>query len=176
MSGKLNVQTLLVAVIISVILSVGISYTIISPDGSQGATGDTGARGATGDTGARGATGPKGDPGEDGVDGTDGGSEADIPFPTLEPDVIGSWSGSSDKTTAPFTVTGNAIQITWETQSNQYSVMYIYLYKMGETFPEATWGGLNMQSDSTYAYISPGTYYLDISCASTTYTITVESV
>ena len=65
MSGaSLNVNTLVVAIVASVILSVGISYAVnqgkVGPQGIQGVQGIQGIQGIQGNQGVKGETGPQG--------------------------------------------------------------------------------------------------------------------
>ena len=94
--SKLNVQTLIAAIVISVILSVSVSYMIIPSGtgelGSQGPIGETGPpgpKGEKGDTGTQGLTGLQGPQGETGVTGPPGPVGAiGPPGPTGETSVI----------------------------------------------------------------------------------------
>jgi hypothetical protein len=73
---SIDVKTLAVAVIASVILSVGIAYVVIQakegPQGPQGVQGIQGPLGATGPQGATGPTGPIGPAGPTGPQGPPG--------------------------------------------------------------------------------------------------------
>ena len=60
--SKLNIQTLVFAVIVSVILSVAISYSVISRE--TGPPGPEGTQGPQGEQGIQGIQGPQGIPGE----------------------------------------------------------------------------------------------------------------
>ena len=63
--SKINVQTLIVAVILSVVLSVGVSYTVIQGElGPQGEQGTQGVQGTQGIQGLQGVRGVQGEPGE----------------------------------------------------------------------------------------------------------------
>jgi hypothetical protein len=76
-SNEINWKTVIIAVVISVILSGVISYMILpagpqGPQGPKGDTGDTGPQGPKGDTGDTGPQGPKGDTGDTGPQGPPG--------------------------------------------------------------------------------------------------------
>ena len=74
--NKINIQTVVVAVVLSVILSVGISYFIVpspqGPEGPQGSQGDIGPQGIQGLAGPQGLDGIIGPPGELGEQGPQG--------------------------------------------------------------------------------------------------------
>ncbi len=197
MSGnKLNIQTLMIAVIISVILSVGISYIIspstVGPQGPTGPEGIQGPPGRTGDTGYQGETGaqgPRGERGLQGLTGTRGPAGADgqpgesytyeefLEFVAEELDTVLTFSGSTYRTTNLFYVPNNQIKISWELNPEDIAGFHIALYKEGGTFPTKSWLNLEDQPQGdTYAYISPGYYYLDFTALWCSYTVTVETV
>ncbi|MBA7678235.1 hypothetical protein ES703_86508 [subsurface metagenome] len=71
--NKFNLPTLIAAILISVILSVAISYSVISPKtGPPGPEGPLGLQGEVGLTGSQGIQGPKGERGEVGPQGEQG--------------------------------------------------------------------------------------------------------
>jgi len=71
--SKLNLSTLIAAILISVVLSVAISYSVISPKtGPSGPEGPLGLQGEVGLTGSQGIQGLKGDRGEVGPQGEQG--------------------------------------------------------------------------------------------------------
>jgi len=82
----INMKTVIIAVVISVIFSGLISYMILpegpeGPQGNQGSTGDTGDTGAIGSQGIQGVKGDTGDTGIQGVKGDTG--ETGPPGPGL---------------------------------------------------------------------------------------------
>jgi len=77
--SKFNLPTLIAAILISVVLSFAISYSVISPktgppgpDGPQGPQGEVGLTGSKGEQGPKGEQGLKGDRGEVGLQGPQG--------------------------------------------------------------------------------------------------------
>lgn len=79
----IDIRTLSVAIIVSVVLSVSISYTIIS--GKPGPQGPTGEEGPMGPQGPAGATGPQSPPGPQGPPG---------PLGIMNPDYDSGWSST----------------------------------------------------------------------------------
>ena len=184
--SKLNVQTLIAAIVISVILSVSVSYMIIpsgtgelgsqgpigetGPPGPQGPIGETGSPGPQGETGPQGPLGPPGPPGESYS------YEEFLEHISEELDTVKTWSGSASITTELFYVPVNQIKITWELETTAFTLFGIVLYEEGADVMTSMW---TIQADPqgvTYAYIEPGYYYLDLAAANCEYTVTVETV
>lgn len=198
MSGnKLNIQTLMIAVIISVVLSMGISY-IISPStvGPQGPTGpegiqgppgrtgdtgyqgETGAQGPRGERGLQGPTGARGPQGEEGLPGESYTYEEFLEYVSVELDTVITFSGSSGRTTNLFYVPTTQIKVSWDLDAfGSYPSFTMSLYRESGFIWEEYWYGLiDEPQGDTYAYISPGYYYLEFSVSSCDYTVTVETV
>ena len=203
---KINMKTMIIAVVISVILSVGISFMISpspqeivgsqGPPGPQGAIGDTGIQGVVGPQGPPGETGQgeKGDPGPQGERGSQGpvgqmgpagpegppgesySYEEFLEYVSEELETVLTFSGSTDRTTNLFYVPVNQIKISWVIDTGQISFFSIYLCEEGDDYYTETWGSLEDQAQGdTYAYISPGYYYLEFSVMNCDYTVTVET-
>lgn len=194
-NSGINLTTLAAAVIISVILSVGISYTILpgilsvegpqGPTGSQGPTGLKGDAGPTGPQGPQGIQGPLGTQGEQGPPGPEGpqglpgepytGFELEYDFVNGQWNEIASWTGSASRTTELFLVPSQQIRITWDLDTGQISGFYISLYEQGDAYPTDSWSDVSAQPQGeTMAYINPGVYYLDFGVVNCDYTVTVE--
>jgi len=188
--SKLNLQTLIAAVLISVILSVSISYMIVpsgtgepglqgpigetGPPGSKGEKGDAGPQGSTGSQGPQGPAGPEGPPGPPGESYS---YEEFLENISEELETVKTWTGSTDRKTELFHVPVNQIKITWSLVPSQYSSFTIVLYEEGDEYPTDSWLSLEEQPQGeTYAYIDPGYYYLEFSVYSCQYTVTVETV
>ena len=199
MSEKtLNTTTLIAAVVISVILSVGISYVIIpstlstigqqgpqgpqgsqgiqGPPGSQGPSGPQGAQGPTGDTGA---TGPRGLQGSEGPQGPPGesyaGFELDYDFINGQWNEIATWSGSADRLTELFEVPSEQMKVTWDLDTEQYSSFSIQIIEQGDDYFTYFWTSLDAQPQGeSMAYVRPGVYYLELGVYNCEYIVTVE--
>ena len=150
--SKLNVQTLIAAIIISVILSVSISYMIIPSGtgelGSQGPIGETGPpepKGEKGDTGPQGLTGLQGSQGPIGPEGPPGppgeaySYEEFLEYISEELETVKTWSGSASITTELFYVPVNQIKITWELETTAFTVFGIVLYEEGADIMTSMW-------------------------------------
>jgi len=169
--SKLNVQTLIAAIVISVILSVYVSYMII-PSGTD----ELGPRGLIGETGPPGPKGEKGDTGPQGPPGEPyPGFELEYDFINGQWNEIATWTGSASRTTELFSVPSLQIRITWDLDAGQISGFYIYLYEQGDAYPTDSWLDVSAQPQGeTMAYINPGAYYLDFDLVNCDYTVTVE--
>ena len=197
--NKINFQTLIVAIVISVILSVGISYMISpspeeivgpqGPIGPPGPEGDTGPQGALGEPGSQGETGDPGPQGERGSQGLRGpvGPEGPpgeaynydefLEYISEELETVLTFSGSASRNTNLFYVPVNQIKISWDLNVGQYSSFTIYLYEEGGYIWTDNWSSLDAQPQGdTYAYINPGYYYIEFSVYNCDYTVTVETV
>jgi len=188
--SKLNVQTLIVAIVISVIVSVSVSYMIVPsgtgelgllPDdfiqGPVGETGPPGPQGETGSPGPQGETGPQGSQGPPGPPGEAYSYEDFLEYVSEELETMKTWTGSADRKTELFHVPVNQIKITWSLMPQQYSGFTIWLYEEGEEYPTESWLSLDEQPQGeTYAYIDPGYYYLEFTVFKCQYTVTVETV
>ena len=185
-------------VIIAVLLSVGISYMLITPRegpagppgesivgpqgiqgiqgqvgpvGPTGADGKDGLQGLKGDTGIMGPVGPQGPPGEVY-------SEDIPPEDTLGELDVKMWIGSASRITDLFYVPVGQIKITWDIIPSEGYITYfsIWLYERGSDTPNSCWLGLEEQPiGETYAYIEPGYYYLEFTVINCRYVVTVES-
>lgn len=185
--NKLNVTTLMVAIVISVVLSVGISYSVISsepgamgpqgPQGSPGETGPQGPQGPPGSPGQQGPQGPAGPPGPQGPPGEAYSYEEFLEYVSEELETVKTWTGSAGRKTELFYVPVNQIKITWSLKTKQYASFSISLYEEGDEFFTDFWMSLEDQPQGeTYSYISPGYYYLDFSVLNCEYIVTVETV
>jgi len=166
--SKLNVKTLIAAIVISVLLSVSVSYMIIpSGTGELGSQGPIGETGPPGPKGEKGDTGPKGEPYP--------GFELEYDFINGQWNEIATWTGSASRTTELFSVPSLQIRITWDVDAGPISVFVIYLYEQGDTYPTDSWVDVSTQPQGeTMAYINPGAYYLDFDVINCDYTVTVE--
>ena len=154
--NKTNFQTGIIAVVISVILSVGISYMVISNPHEI--------------VGPQGPIGPQGPPGE-----PYSGFELEYGFINGQWNEIATWTGSASRTTELFSVPSLQIRITWDVDAGPISVFVVYLYKQGDTYPTDSWVDISTQPQGeTMAYINPGAYYLDFDVIKCDYTVTVE--
>ncbi len=197
--NKLNVKTLIAAIVISVILSVSVSYMILpsgtgeigtqvqigetGPMGPKGEKGDTGPQGLTGPQGSQGESGPsglkgeKGDTGPQGLPGEAYSYEDFLEYVSEELETVLTFSGSTTRKTNLFYVPVNQIKISWDLDVGQFSMFTIFLYEEGDYIYTDTWMSLEAQPQGdTYAYIDPGYYYLDFSVYNCQYTVTVETV
>lgn len=202
MSEKtLNVTTLIVAVAISVVLSVGISYIMLpsiittvgqqgpqgppGPQGSQGIQGPpgpqgtSGPQGAQGPTGTTGATGPRGLQGPEGPQGVPGESYAgfmlNYDFINGQWNEVATWSGSADRITELFEVPSQQMRVTWDLDTEQYSSFSIQIKEQGDDYYTYFWTSLDAQPQGeSMAYVDPGVYYLELGVYNCEYTITVE--
>lgn len=175
-NNGINATTLIAAVIISVVLSVGVSYVLLpgalSTEGSQGPQGPPGPQGIQGLQGPPGSEGPQGPPGEPYT-----GFEIEYDFVRGQWNKIATWAGSADRTTELFAVPASQIRISWDLEyvyddDPQFS---IWLYELGNDIWIGSWIALiNQPQGETMAYISPGTHYLDFTVYLCNYTVTVE--
>jgi len=187
--SKLNVKTLIAAIVISVILSVSVSYMIIPSGtgelGSQGPIGETGPpgpKGEKGEAGPQGLTGLQGPQGSTGPEGPQGppgepypGFELEYDFINGQWNEIATWTGSASRTTELFSVPSLQIRITWDLDTGEISAFYISLYEQGDAYPTDSWLDVSAQPQGeTMAYINPGAYYLDFDVINCDYTVTVE--
>ncbi|NVM55603.1 MAG: hypothetical protein HWN66_17985 [Candidatus Helarchaeota archaeon] len=190
-NSRLNLNTFIVAVVISVILSIGISYVIFpsilaieglqGPSGPQGPQGPPGPQGPSGPQGLKGETGPQGPPGPQGEEGPQGPPGEPYAGFTLEYDFInGQWNkiatftGSADRITELFAIPSQQIRISWDLNVGQYGTFYISLYEFGDSYPVGSWHASDQPNGDTMAYISPGTYYLEFTVLDTSYDVTIE--
>ena len=182
--SRLNVQTLIAAIVISVILSVSVSYMIIpsgtgelGPQGPIGEPGPPGPKGEKGDTGPQGPQGPAGPEGPLGPPGESYSYEEFLEYISEELETVKTWTGSADRKTELFYVPVNQIKITWSLKTQQYASFSISLYEEGDEFYTDFWMSLEDQPQGeTYTYITPGYYYLEFSVLNCQYTVTVETV
>lgn len=191
--SKLNVQTLIAAIVISVILSVSVSYMIIpsgtgelgfqgpigetGPPGPKGEKGDTGLQGPQGEAGSPGTKGEKGDIGPQGPPGESYSYEEFLEYISEELETVKTWTGSADRKTELFYIPVNQIKISWDLDTDQYSSFTIWLYEEGDEYYTDGWLSLDAQPQGeTYAYIAPGYYYLEFSVYGCQYTVTIETV
>jgi len=182
MNGQsIDLKTVIISVVISTILSVGISSVILG-GGEQGPPGPTGAQGPPGpkgDTGPAGPTGPTGPQGPQGIQGPPGESfsyEEYLEHISQTLDTVITFRGSTDRSTELFYVPSNQIKISWNLDTTKYSVMAIFLYKEGDESYTGTWSIQDEPQADTYAYIDPGYYYLTFIVYDCDYEITVETV
>ena len=191
--SKLNVKTLIAAIVISVILSAFVSYMIIpsgtgelgsqgpigetGPPGSKGEKGDTGLQGPQGEAGSPGIKGEEGDTGPQGPPGESYSYEEFLEYISEELDTVLTFTGSADRKTNLFYVPVNQIKISWDLDADQYSYFTIFLFEEGDEYATDSWMSLDddPQGD-TYAYIDPGYYYLEFSVSGCKYTVTIETV
>lgn len=118
--SKLNVQTLIAAILISVVLSVGISYItmIRGPPGPQGPSGPQGPVGPQGELGPIGSQGVPGSRGETGTQGPQG-----EPFVSSIWYLVTSWERDWDSTDSyerydeTFIITASPWIIKWQSFS-----------------------------------------------------------
>ena len=76
-----------------------------------------------------------------------------------------------------FYVPVNQIKIIWNLRPQEYGGFTIYLHKEGSKYSTESWSSLDEQPQGeTYAYITPGYYYLEFSVYNCQYTVTVETV
>jgi len=185
-----NWKTIVIATVLSVILSTVSSYIITSNiPGQLGPQGETGPTGSQGPQGEQGPVGPPGPQGEQGVTGAQGprGSQGppgesytyedflEYVSETLE--TVKTWEGSADRKTELFYVPVNQIKISWNLKTSTYSHFTIWLYNANEDFSTDSWLSLEEQPQGeTYAYINPGYYYLEFSVSDCQYTVIVETV
>jgi len=85
------------------------------------------------------------------------------------------WSGSSSKTTELFSVS-NQIKISWNNEMGDYSALTITLYTK-ESVIKGTWM-INKEDPKgeTFAYVTPGLYYLEINPYYCRYEIRIEEL
>ena len=88
--------------------------------------------------------------------------------------LIKTWKGSSDRNTETFNVLSNQIRITWSLDVGENTHFAIILRDDKGEWVEA-WTHLDDQPEGhTYAHITPGKYYLEISDIRCKYTVKVE--
>ena len=156
----INVTTLIAAVTISVVLSVGVSYvlltSVLSMEGTQGPQGPPGQQGLQGPPGPEGPQGPQGEPYT--------GFELEYDFLGGQWNKIATWTGSADMTTELFAVPASQIRISWDLEFDFRDDPHfsIWLYEFGNDVWVGSWIALvNQPQGETMAYINPGTHYLD---------------
>jgi hypothetical protein len=180
MSEKgIHLPTIILAVLVSTILSVGINsvmedaqdITMQGQTGPQGPTGLTGPRGLTGATGPIGPAGPQGPPGDSALLEED----RDVPSLPSSPS-ISTFTGTVDRTTEPFTSTTGIIKISWELDNPDDRSFSLALYDISGRIQSAWLFIEDEPNGNTFAYVSSGDYYLDISIGgrSLSYTVEVE--
>jgi hypothetical protein len=164
MSQKFDINTIIVAAIISTLLSVGVSY-IILPKGLQGPPGPTGA------TGPQGPAGPQGSPGD-----PFSGFVLPYDYTSGTWNTVATWSGSATRKTELFYIPSGQMKISWSLYNVQsFSSFSISLYIEGGSYPSDSWLFIqNQKVGETMAYIDPGNYYLDLSAYELTYQVTVQ--
>jgi len=87
------------------------------------------------------------------------------------------WAGSAPMTTELFYIPSDQIRISWNLDLTLYSVFSIYLYQEGSESYTDVWAFLEDQPEGeTYAYITPGYYYLDFSVANCEYRVKLEAL
>lgn len=184
MKGSISFGTLALAVIISVILSVGVSYSVIQgkegPQGAigpQGPKGDTGPQGPKGDTGPQGPTGSQGSQGLQGVQGLPGEPYSGfvLPFNYSKGtwNTIKTWGGSTDRITELFYVPTKQLRLSWSLNVGQYPSFTMYVYREDDEYYTESWLSLEDQpTGETMAYLTPGNYYLKLSVLNVDYQIT----
>jgi len=173
MSSKIDTTTLIVAVIVSVFLSVGASYVMlpdlkgelgprgpIGLDGPQGPIGPAGSQGPIGLEGPRGEEGPPGDPFE--------GYLLPIEYTSGSWNTIKTWIGSADRVTELFSAPTSQLRIKWDLDTSENSLFYMYLYGDGDSYSTQAW------TAETMAYVDPGVYYFEFSVSSVGYQISVD--
>ena len=180
-NSDINTNTLLAAVIISVILSVVISYAVLpnvpSNEGSQGRQGPPGPQGPAGPQGIQGEHGPSGPTGPQGPQGEPY-SGFELPYDLINGqwNEIASWTGSASRITDLFVVPAQQIRIKWDLNvTYDLPMFHIELWELGDTLWTEYFTALTDQPQGeTMAYITPGTYYLKFHVLMTSYNITVE--
>ena len=111
------------------------------------------------------------------------------PPPTLAPVVIvaptatpapqwrqvASWSGNSDKTTPPFSISGSQWRINYTVRDPKYSSpqVCVSIRSTDANRYISTGGGCFRQDGESYVYAGPGMFYLDIN-SSDEWTVKVE--
>ena len=179
-SRSLDINTILVAVIIATIFSVGISY-IVLPKGLQGPAGPQGTTGPQGQTGPAGPQGPPGPTGPQGTAGPQGPSGDPFSGFVLPYDytsgvwnTVQSWSGSADRKTELFYIPARQMKISWNLNVQPYGGFSLYLYNE-DGYQIDSWLFIeNQPNGETMAYVEPGNYYLDFSVYRITYQVTVQ--
>lgn len=187
-------NTILIAVVISAVLTTATSYLMISsfgkagpqgPPGETGLQGEQGPQGLRGEQGPRGATGSKGDTGSQGIQGPTGpqglpgdpfeGFEIDYDYTTGIWNTIKTWTGSASRSTELFSVPSQQIKITWDLTVGEWSSFTMYIYEQGAIGYTDAWLWIEDQPQGeTMAYLVPGTYYLDFNVNNCPYEVTVE--
>jgi len=197
--SNVNTTTIVIAVVISVILSVGVMSVLFKPQpgpqgppgrpgppgetGADGAAGEIGLRGPQGERGSVGLTGPRGPAGPEGLPGPEGppgepytGFVLDYDFINGQWNEIASFTGSVSRNTELFVIPAQQIRISWNLEDiYDYTSFHMELYELGDVIFTDFWMALNNQPQgNTMVYLTPGTYYLDFSVYLCDYTVTVE--
>lgn len=164
--NKINVNTLIVAVIISVALSFGLSYTILPSNLAK-----EGPQGPPGPAGEQGPTGPQGPPGEPYT------YEDVLEYLSVNYETSQTWKGSSERKTELFYVPSNQIRISWKiTKDYAESWLHLSIYENGTILVDHFSYLSEEPTGETYAYLGPGYYAFSIQCMLLEYEITVENV
>ena len=89
---------------------------------------------------------------------------------------IKSWEGSGIKDTEPFTIAENQWRIKYSITGDEFGLLQIFVYKIGNDFPVATVANImGTASDTSYVYKN-GEFYLKINSANTNWSIIVEEL
>ena len=186
-------NTILIAVVISVVLTTATSYLMISsfgktgsqgPQGARGSQGEQGPQGLQGEQGPRGTTGPKGDTGSQGIQGPTGsegppgepfsGYEMDFDYVAGTWNTLNTWTGSADRVTELFEIPSQQIRISWDLDVGEYGTFYISIHEQGSDYGSGSWHASEQPNGETMAYLEPGHYYLEFSSFRTQFDVTVE--
>lgn len=101
------------------------------------------------------------------------------PPPTYSWHPVTSFSGSEDKTTDSFQITGSKFRVFWTaTAENEFGLFTLYVYEVGHTLWSETvfvsWDSAGTKSDDTVIFDS-GEFYLDIGGANlSSWSVSVE--
>jgi len=93
--------------------------------------------------------------------------------------LVASFSGSTDKTTDSFTITGSKFRVRWTAVAeNEFGLFILYVYKVGQNiWTESvfvTWNAAGEKSDETVVFEN-GNFYLEIGAANlASWSIVVE--
>jgi len=88
---------------------------------------------------------------------------------------VKTFSGSANKKTEPFTITGKRWKVVYTIKNpSEYSILYINAIKPGEAFGDTVVYAAS-KSGETLMY-SKGELYLDISAANCSWTVTIEQL
>jgi len=177
--SKLNVQTLIAAIVISVVLSTFVSYMIIprgiSEPGAQGPIGETGSpgeRGLQGELGPQGEVGPQGPQGEIGPQGLPG--ESYTPIDNWK--TIATFSGiSQGGTTDPFYIPGVTWRIQFSYRGDDSATFKFWVCQDSVDVDARTFYGPS-QTRTLDINAGAGSFYLQIFCGNIwEWTLTVEA-